>query len=329
LRPVASCAAAQCKFAITITVDYHTEDENNSIAEALRQYLESPNVTIRRLELHRVEFRRQLDASKIFQGLSQNASIHELALVRCILRDNAWDQTLDEEQQYARQLASLIRSKPALHSLSISLFTDVLQFQEVVDAVVYQLSRRDSQLRSFELTTNFFFEMAHPLFLELMNAVTGSIRLNRVRVEISINQLDHLETVLDAIPLLLTTELDLILTGRSIMRTETQERLLEALKTNYVLQNVQCMARRGAYDREINGFSEPNLARLSFYLDRNRKLARWTENPMLVPRELWQYAIALALRAGRNALFSSLLSLSGEGIGLRQEQSRKPKRSKY
>jgi len=87
---------------------------------------------------------------------------------------------------------------------------------------------------------------------------------------------------------------------------------------------VQCKK----HESEENWLNEANQSRLELYLYRNRKLAQWIENPKLVPRDLWQYAIMLALEAGINSLYQSLLALSGHDIGLRQ-QGRKRKRPRY
>ena len=71
---------------------------------------------------------------------------------------------------------------------------------------------------------------------------------------------------------------------------------------------------------------EENL--LQLYFDRNERLAQWVDNPMTVPRLLWPEAIELALEAGEDTLFQSLLALSGHALGSMQGK-RKRKRPSY
>jgi len=120
------------------------------------------------------------------------------------------------------------------------------------------------------------------------------------------------------------TEFNLRLSAR--MHDQEEDRLLEALKRNYIVQRVKCT--RADWDGDLILFNEANQARLEFFLDRNRKLKQWMANPKLVPCELWSYAILLALEAGANALYQSLLSLSGQGVGLKK-QGRKRKLPQY
>lgn len=109
---------------------------------------------------------------------------------------------------------------------------------------------------------------------------------------------------------------------------EVQTRILSALKKNYVLQRVQCVSIDRFHEfsdiDQANWFSAANQAALESCLERNRKLARWTEDPTLVPRDLWTYAIDLALKAGVPSLYQSLLALANHSIGLRRPTLESP-----
>lgn len=82
--------------------------------------------------------------------------------------------------------------------------------------------------------------------------------------------------------------------------------MLNALKKNYTIQSLQGVG----LETEVE-----------LYLTRNHKLAAWTRDPKLVPPELWSYAVSLALKAGVDSLFQSLLALSGHQVGLPAKKS--------
>jgi len=142
-----------------------------------------------------------------------------------------------------------------------------------------------------------------------MAAVSSSTRLEHLDLH-SIGSRErngnHEQEVLDAVPSFKMKNLKLI-----FAHDNGQAALLELLKRNYFIQNVECAVLPG---REY--WNEANRMRLDFYLNRNRKLSQWMENPKLVPRDLWPEAMKLALEAGITSLYLSLLELSSEGIGL-------------
>lgn len=107
------------------------------------------------------------------------------------------------------------------------------------------------------------------------------------------------------------------------VNAEDKKRLLEAIKKNYTIQSMEItLIFDEDWDEGRNGyplFRDARRAQLDFFLNRNCKLAEWTANPKLVPRELLSYAMILALKAGINPLFQGLVALSGQGIGLKQK----------
>jgi len=153
----------------------------------------------------------------------------------------------------------------------------------------------------------------------MMRAAARSARLDHLVVrDNSQHPNSCYQTLVEEIISLLKVK-KLSLTLEREPQEEESHQLLEALKNNYAIQSMECSL---SYNDE-NFLSEANQARLEFFLDRNRKLAQWTKNPKLVPRELWSYALSLAKEAGIDSLFRSLLALSGEGVGLCEKRRKR------
>jgi len=292
-----------------------------STAEAFQQYLESPSATIQCLRMNTIHFRHDWpEATLILQALSRNTSVKELEFEFC---------NIPRGKRYPHQLlASLVANRSALRITNCNFFRQ----QQFSDAVVEALVQKGSALRMFEFDVNEKSFTRRPIetFRKLMSAVGSSSQLERLTIrEIRTNDADHFRTLLDGIVRSKVTEVTLHFKDQRVLKTERhrteqdQCALLEAIQRNYIVQNVECKPEYGRY-----WFSEANEAQLELYLDRNRKLAKWIKNPKLVPQELWPEAVMLALKAGANSLYQSLLALSGHGIGLRQG-SRKRKRPEH
>lgn len=284
-----------------------------SVSEALEQYLESRSATIECLELRDFYFDRRLTGrwplTRILRGVNQNTTINELSLKGCRASGR------DRDRAYAhvvRRLSGVVRDGHNLSTLRV-LDCDFLVFPEFSNAVLETLGRRDSPWRCLDLSIK---EALIPgeVVRSLLTAISNNTRLERLRLDWGIW---HPGTLLvNALPSFKVRELTLVFSWDF-----SRERpILEALKRNYTAQSIHCKI----FPEEENWFNGAEQARLDFYLNRNRKLAEWTENPLMVPRELYSYAMMLALKAGINPLFQSLVSLSGQGIGLRQQgQKRK------
>jgi len=321
---LASSHSAPCLRKLVYKPAFLNDEENESLAEDLRHYLESPNATIQHLEIHNFNFNYPSGSEKILSGLSRNTSVDELAFDGCYIRDEEEEDEGNEAgHEYAQKFADLLRSKPELASLSLCR-GDFLGFRLIGDAVTEMLTQRASSLRCLEFSVSANIALFNMNLQDFMNAVVSSTQLERLLVRgIATRWVDILRTFEDSIPLLKVKELTVFFHGRS---HDAEGRLLAALKRNYTVQNV--IFKEAVANSNANWFSEANQARLESYVDRNRKLAQWVENPKMVPRELWSYAMTLALKAGVNPLFQSLLALSGQGIGLRQ-RGRKRKRPQY
>jgi len=210
-------------------------------------------------------------------------------------------------------LAGLVCSNPNLTTLRVLADhgRDLFTFQSFLDAVMANLVWRESPLRCLEIHPSIHIVT----FRALLTAAANSPTLEHLVVRIiHANKANCFQALHEAFPSLKTK--DITLEHRDKIQ-DKEERLFEAVKRNYIVQSLHA-----------NNFllAPINLALISTYLDRNCKLAEWVKNPKMVPRDLWQYAIMLALEAGMNYLYQGLLAISGEGIGLHQ-QGQKRKRS--
>jgi len=229
-----------------------------------------------------------------------------------------------------KMLNSIIQCKPNLTSLIISMshWTAIVfgpHQQLLLEAMVELLGRRrKSPLRRFEI-------LSHAIFQELRAAISRSTQLESLAIKnmytsSTMDQLANMcrrpapadvRALLESVRSFKVTGLALDFVGP--WPDADKELVLGALQRNYRFQSIQCTY----HGRTL--FNEAGQARLQVYVDRNRKLAQcWIKNPKLVPRELWPEAMELALKAGLDSLYQSLLVLSGHGIG---HSSRKRKRS--
>jgi len=126
-------------------------------------------------------------------------------------------------------------------------------------------------------------------------------------------------------------QMQLILLGVGIPNgrhwTDAKRVFLAAVKQNFSLQSVSCSYHTDGLVAAGTFFDESEEKRLSFFMDRNLRLARWVENPALVPRHLWAEALKLALKAGKETLWRSLQTVLPE-VGDIQHK-RKRKRPRY
>jgi len=242
--------------------------------------------------------------------------VNELFLHNC----SALQQHRDgpSYRDIVQQLADIVRDKHNLSTLRV-LGCDFFEIPQFSDAVVEVLFRRDSPWRRFDFSIE-VERISVPVVRSLLTAVSNNTQLERLHIDwrdtdLDIIHADHSQALVNALPSFKIPELTLFL-----FHGFQDEGILEALKRNYTAQSVHCKT----YDGEDDWFNAADQARLDFFVNRNRQLAQWIKNPKLVPRELWSYAIMLALEAGINSLFQSLVALSGQGIGLPQ-QSRKRK----
>jgi hypothetical protein len=104
--------------------------------------------------------------------------------------------------------------------------------------------------------------------------------------------------------------------------TALKQQLKAAVKKNFCLRKVRCDSNLAT--DFLNYFDR---LRVQFCMQRNSKLADWVENPSTIPKELWPYALKLAVEAGHEPLFRSLHSVAPETGSF--QRSRKRKRPVY
>jgi len=269
------------------------------VVGALQQYLQSAaGASIQSVELVGCEFFRGF-----LTFLTKSTTVNEVVFSNCPLAA-------------AQQVAKLVRLKPNLQSLRLS-GCSFFGSQQFADAMIELVKRRPSPLRSFHIDVSVFGTVACPhisytTLQTFMMALASYTQLEFLHIE-GINFFQY--STRKVIALIQAKALSLTMNPEArASGLDEAEILLYYVKTNYHIQRVHCT---GAGSEE-NWLSVANQARLEFYLDRNRKLARWTEDPDLVPHELWSYAVMLALKAGRDSLYRSLLALGRSRVGLRE-----------
>jgi len=297
----------------------------------VQHYLES-------LILQNYHFERRDEGTFDFlKGLIRNSSVNELTFESCRLcnyvedddDDEEEEEEFDEDEEPAWHLANIVRSKNPKH-LSL-LDCDFFLSDLFSNAVVALLTRRESSLERLIISqTNhddydFDEDDCIPLdtFRDVLNAAASSTRLETLVIKnIYVENTSALLALQDYVPRFKGKELILSFSDES--NQQEQKELLAALKNNYNVQSVHCSVF-GSADIWLNPV---NQRRLESFLNRNRNLAQWVENPKRVPRELWPRAMALALKAGLDSFYRSLLALSEQGVELRRKR-RKRKRPQY
>lgn len=292
---------------------------------AMQQYLESPRATVRCLELNYVKFDSVSEGSSLLLGLSQNSSVNELAFSDCHIGvDRVPDGDDVENQEDAQLLANLLRDNS---NVTILRFADCSFFRYplVLDAIATNITRRESALRCLDITP----AISIRAFRAVLTALSNSTRIESLIIhDIQVNHTEHLKALREELPLVKIKELTLEFSSN--FDPLQFDSILKGIKHNYSIEKAFCERESVENDwpthaqrsGENNFLTEAHKSRLEFFMDRNQKLAKWTENPKLVPQELWLYALNLALEAGINTLFQSLLALSGQGIGLKRGRKR-------
>lgn len=315
LQGLSSSASTSSLKKLVFGYNDYAELVEEPVAEALQQYLESEGATITCLKLERVVFDHQVATSHILRGLSRNTSVDELSFLRCEIdtSDEAFHQ-----HQVAQMLANLVQRKRNLRILRFPFGnTNFFDYQVFLHAIVAELTCRECSWKCLEISTT---GIPIASFRTIMAAVSKSIQLEQLIVELGVRA-DRVQALLKVLPSSKIKEFSL----ETWLHATMVERFLEAMKRNYTIQKVH-LSGPFYWQNFRNG---AHRARLDFYLNRNHKLAEWTKNPQTVPKELWSYAVSLALEAGVNSLFQSLVSVAESGIDLRRPRGRKRKRPQY
>jgi len=289
--------------------------------ELLQQYLGRSNTQITIFELSNCEFNVHCAFASFLWQQFRGAVIFR----NCqITADRAVEQPVVSNNP--------LGSTTNLHSLRID-NCNCFQNQELMSSLRGVLLQRGSPLRSLDIEfDDGDLSPTVPLFQDLMKAASNSKGLEQLSLGLLFSEFGygHLEeAVLFSIPMLKVQNFKLCM--RPGLLEEEKARLLQVLKSNYTFRTVECTEREVTpiTTTTRNIFTDARQSQLEYYLDRNRMLAKWIKNPKLVPCHLWSYALALALKAGANSLYQSLIALSGRGVGLKQQRGRKRKRPQY
>jgi len=214
----------------------------------------------------------------------------------------------------AREVAfcNMLTRKTNLRSLAITDFSEFVDCTDAcVGAIISCMTRPHTSLRKLELDFGIFGNFVQPpiAFVRLLHAISRS-KLEHLRIRV-VHARQDFELLLSALPNFKLKELELVIIYNG---PNMKQDLLEALKNNYSLRSVKGGTANFTFntDDEIEElFNDDDKRRLAFFAERNARLDAWTENPSLVPRDLWPYALDLAVKAGRESLFCSLRSALG------------------
>lgn len=284
--------------------------------EAMQQYLDSSKSTIQCFQLaccHVIVAESSSGFATLFEAMVRNNKVNEIAFAHC-----RFHAIPGGENRQVQQLVNLVTRKLNLSTLHLK-NTDFFAFRQFTDSLAEVLVRPGSPLNCLHIDNpSFSRDIPIAVFRPLLTAMSRSTRLVRFSVgNIDWHEVGYVQALIEAIPLFKVEELTLTFDGRP--REGQEESLLEALQRNYKIQRVRCKTSGGGR----SCFTETSQSRLDFYLYRNKKLAQWVSNPKLVPCDLYSYAIRLAMKAGINSLYQSLLALSGQGIGLQQKKRKR------
>jgi len=93
--------------------------------------------------------------------------------------------------------------------------------------------------------------------------------------------------------------------------SDLKSNLLGALKCNFCLREV-VVQFTGPDGDEIQFWENSEIERINFYMNRNKLLSQWIDNPQSVPKHLWPKVLVLARQAGHESLYKSLHSIAEE-----------------
>lgn len=284
---------------------YDTKRHHLTSLSALQQYLQSTAVPM--IQIVEINNNNNIHED-VLECLAQctAASLTEMVLYRC-------------GTARLKKLAKLVRKATQLHTLRLSNCT-FLEDMPFTNAMIKVLLRRKSPLRCLEFDLRDFSDC---YLSEFMSALGRSIGLERLvirRIEHLAGRL-NLSRISNVIPLLKVKHLTLEFSAAQYYNHSSPQDpwlVLSALKRNYFIQSCSWNGTRSV--------SLVQKAQVDFWIERNRKLAQWCKDPTQVPRLFWPEAMKMALKAGRESLYLSLVAISKKDGGLRQQGSRKRKR---
>ena len=286
---------------------HHDSVPNPEISSLIQNVLES-TTSIQRFELAAGMY-SEASFGPLARGLIANTSISDIKFGSCSFVDDA----------SKRFLFNVIRNKTNLTCLGVTYSSS--WDSGGMEALVQALSRPNSPLRSFEIRISFsiFGNISVGRLSNLLRAIERS-KLKHFSIHVR-RQPQLFGALIQSIPTMKVTELGL--SSDFHLARDAAHDLLQAFKRNYRLQKVQHNFRGDAFNVGIN------QSRLDLYLERNKHLAQWVENPATVPQDLWPDAMKLALEAGESSLFASLRAVLGGDYAASVCGKRKRKRPQF
>jgi len=211
-----------------------------------------------------------------------------------------------QDQSSITQLKKILQNKRNLTALCLHYCS--FGGGQVYQDIISMLSRPDSLLRCFEFQVRDSLERHFPRiqFEALLLAIQKS-KLERFKIG-DIQTQQQLQALTGSIPLMCVKELEVSF-WRQVLRENTnpEQNLLLAIKNNFSLLSV-----KGEMQHDDLFETAEDKQRLAFYANRNESLDQWVNLPEMIKKQkVWPEALALAERAGPDALFRGLRSVLG------------------
>jgi hypothetical protein len=284
--------------------------DSEALSLALKDFLES-SLTIQQFELKgcRGESIEKDSFDPIAQGLIKNKSVAAVCFEECDF----------DSHEVVLSLNSILESKSNLQFLTLRDCIVHHQGRESFHAAIFGLLQPHSLLRSFELNCNnlsdYGFETAQDC-ARLLRAVETS-PLERFSIGTIASRESCLELIA-SIPKMQLKTLSLVLDSSL---DDMKGAIIQAVKRNASLLTCTVGTRMG------NSIYLLNDDELNAYSLRNKRLARWIENPTLLPNTEWPKCLELAQTTGPDIVFRILLALAPSLGPLDGEKCQKRRRS--
>ena len=248
------------------------------------------------------------DFRYIADGLINSESVAHLIFSRCQFRTEESTHHLNRIFQTKRNLNKIVMDGVDFGSDSMK-----GSFHGTLEAL---LLKPDSPLQDLDLR-GVGSMFPHGSFGSLLRAAEQSDALESLTIE-GIESPLQFAQLIERIPSMKVQKLVF-----ACNRTDEKPAFLAALKRNSSLVHVDGKLNDGG-----SLFNEEDKAKLDHYSKRNKRLARWIDNPSSIPRFLWPEALAMAKETNPTVFYRAFEAISSE-ITATKINKRKRKRPQF
>lgn len=188
------------------------------------------------------------------------------------------------------------------------------------------LRRRHSPLRCLEIDFSLYTSL-DVVFPErtFENFLHAAGSLERLSIQ-TLDSQQLVDTLVRWIPQIKVSELEFSIDLVGLDR-DFEQTLLDGVKDNFFLRSFKAKQfSLGRHEELIE--EDEQRKRLEFYMDRNKRVSQWVEDPSAVSRKVWPEALQLADRKGHDSLFLAFRALAMSGV-CESQKKRKRKRPQF